>query len=134
MKKILLAITIYQTSYAIDPDIAQAPDPQVFPLHYHAYCGSNNQLENLIEAGDFHIDSSDNLGRTPLHYAALCGKIQTVYKLLELGAEQYVKDKLGKIPADLALKNGHLQINTTLTVYHAIDLARHLASTIELEE
>jgi len=110
------------------------PSPTTNPIHFIASQGYTALLKALIESGDYHVDQSDELERTPLHYAALNGKSQTVRTLLGLGAEPYVKDLAGKIPADLAALNGHHEISTELIISTGLKFLNDVASASDLDE
>ena len=114
-KNILFMLTIflnYQQIKTINPTSIdlRIPSEENYPLHHHACLNHIYYIEWMVTAGEFHIDSSNHLGRTPLHYAALHGKFAAVQKLLELGAETYVLDDQYKSPQDLARINNHLYI------------------------
>ena len=92
------------------------------PLHWAAWQGysrftdalnvSDAVVQVLIMA-KVNLNAVDNTGRTPLHWAAEMGYDPIVAALVRAGANQDVKDKAGKTPAQLA---EFRQLTGTLTV------------------
>ena len=77
------------------------------PLHLVAASTRKGMAEEvlplLVEAGA-RVNGQDSQGRTPLHLAAAHGApVSTVRALLGAGARRDLRDKKGKLPADLAL-------------------------------
>ncbi len=138
MKKLLLfLISTNQTTLPLETIVSTGmPDRDNYPLHYFAYTGDSDSLENLVYSGDYHVDHSDHLGRTPLHYAALNGHLATIHKLQYLGCEIHVKDSQEILPETLAFLNGHSSIYERLKFYSDLQTIRryYAASPIEPEE
>lgn len=89
--------------------------------------GRRQAIEYLLEAGadivmieytgskNFSFYTERGAG-TPLRSAARKGRERIVRFLLEKGTNPEVPDTLGRTPADLAEKNGHLELVTVLSV------------------
>ncbi|KAH7327406.1 ankyrin repeat-containing domain protein [Rhexocercosporidium sp. MPI-PUGE-AT-0058] len=78
-------------------------------MHWAAEAGKSYAIYELHAKG-LSVDSRDNLDMTPLHDACRCGERTAVEQLIEFGADRSAKDKLGRIPATIALQYGHTDV------------------------
>jgi uncharacterized protein len=60
------------------------------------------------------VNATNLAGSTPLHEAASCGDTDLVLLLLEHGAPADVRDRRGRLPADIAGARGYSQIVAAL--------------------
>lgn len=54
----------------------EMPYRQSFPLHYAALQGDLEQLQKLVESGEYDLNAYDNLGLTPLIHAVVGGRVR----------------------------------------------------------
>ncbi len=78
------------------------------PLHKAAQYGSVEIIEILLTHGA-QLNPQGSDGYTALHYASTQGETNVIKLLLDKGANRYIKDDLGDIPADSA-KNEETRI------------------------
>ncbi|XP_012937951.1 uncharacterized protein LOC101860096 [Aplysia californica] len=82
--------------------LAEALDPGHLPLLHEAVIfGQPEITAHILETFPLTINAKDHLQRTALHYAASCPDEGRLYQILaSAGADDTVKDVLGKSPAD----------------------------------
>ena len=68
-------------------------------LHWSVVNGDLKYITSLIKNGD-QVNSLNNLGQTPLHIAYKRGQIEFATLLINLGADQTIRDKYGKLPSE----------------------------------
>ena len=73
-------------------------------LHWAAYYGSDNTIDFLF-AWNVPLDYQDDKGETALHLAVQSGHSLIVKKLVQKGANKLIRNKEGKLPADIAKEN-----------------------------
>lgn len=79
-------------------------------LHLAACAGRSAAIGPLMERG-FKVDIvNDKDGNTPLHYACMYDRPLMVEQLLSLGADKKIKNKEGKMPADVASADAALAL------------------------
>lgn len=71
-------------------------------LHWAASSGHTDCVQMLFKQENVEINVQNKLGDTPLHSAAWRGHTDIVQMLLDKGANKGLKNKDGKLPADLA--------------------------------
>ena len=75
--------------------------------HKAAFFGHANVIDYLATLEGIQLNSCDADGDTALHDAARFGHTAVVEALLKAGVDKMVKNKDGKLPADVAAENGH---------------------------
>jgi len=90
------------------------------PLHFAAYKGHKDMLDELIKEGAI-IDVDDNIGRSPLHWAAQGGHPSVVTALIQKGANTDTVDAYGRSPLHVAASIGNGEVAAEL-VSHGVRL------------
>ena len=80
------------------------------PLHI-AIINKNADAAWLLIKHTSNINAQEaNMGNTPLHVAAINGDIKSTEALLQAGADPGIKNHLGRIPVDYAIKYGYADV------------------------
>ena len=88
-------------------DCVDAPDKAGYtPLLYAARHGNAEVCDVLLRHGANPNSVTPGFKQSALHRAAMAGHIQVVRTLLLHGAERFLKDANGKIPADVLPSGG----------------------------
>jgi ankyrin repeat protein len=80
------------------------------PLHDAALGGNVDSVRALLQHGADISATIRESGETPLHMAASWGKVDVVRALLEAGANKTARDRQGRTPFDLAVRNGQDEV------------------------
>lgn len=82
-------------------------------VHWAALQG---KLESLKLLGAYNCDLKARVNKrgTALHYAAAHGEMELVEWLVEQGVDVASKDKNGRLPKDVAKRNGHTLVHQLL--------------------
>ncbi|MCB1117790.1 MAG: ankyrin repeat domain-containing protein [Chlamydiia bacterium] len=83
------------------------------PLHWAVFSANKDVVALLLNHGA-KVDVQDNLGRTPLFLAAEQGKNGIVVLLIKKGANVDTAYAPGCKPIDIAFKNKHFQVCTSI--------------------
>ncbi len=87
------------------------------PLMNASEKGYLNIVRLFIEKGA-NVNAKDSINEyTPLHFSAKNGHVNVVNLLLENGADPNIKSKSGDIPSEVAQRNGHNEVITTIENY-----------------
>ena len=79
-------------------------DPTSPQIHQAAAFGNVEDLEHELAVG-WHVDMTDNYGRTALHHAALNGNLDACSLLMDRGARLDARARDGKTPFNYAAQN-----------------------------
>ena len=79
-------------------------DPTSPQIHQAAAFGNVDELERELAIG-WHVDMTDNYGRTALHHAALNGNLEACTVLINRGARLDARARDGKTPFNYAAQN-----------------------------
>ncbi|KAI5292721.1 hypothetical protein KEM55_007566, partial [Ascosphaera atra] len=86
------------------------PDPQGHtPLMWAAYKGLPLCVDLFLKWGAS-INAVDDAGLTPLHWALVRGSLPCIMKMLEYGADRFAKTRDGKMPRDVAMEIGTINM------------------------
>lgn len=92
-----------------DPNLGSKNGHFVFPLHSAVQNKNLSLCRALLQYGAY-PNVCQKFEITPLHLAAESGLVDIIITLLEHGANILLKNEEGKLPADLALANGHEEL------------------------
>lgn len=90
-------------------DVSTRP-PEELAFRY-AGTGNIEAMQSLLEGNPEVVNAVENsYNRTPLHIAARAGNREMVDLLLEHGADPTIEDVNGKVPADTARQEAHVDL------------------------
>jgi ankyrin repeat protein len=110
-------------------DVHARTDRQTTPLHKAAYRGDVDAIDLLLKRGaDVNARGNREEGRafrgqggtvitgvTPLHAVAACGHLSAAARLLRAGADTGAQRSDGLTPADVALREGQVEMRNFLS-------------------
>ena len=83
-------------------DINSLDSKNSTPLHWACFMGDELIISYLLTRPNIKIDEMDHNQQTPLHLATSYGFTKIVKQLLRAGADRHIKNKMDKIPYEIA--------------------------------
>ena len=91
-------------------------------LHIAAFYGHLHLCKTLIKKHDFHVDMTNNYGRTALHESAKNGSYELIKFFVDKRSDVLQRRKDVENCLHIAAANGHLNLCKTLTEKHEFDV------------